>query len=175
MFGGVNGDGAHGFILSRVAMEANAPYHFGINFITMKRLSNLTGFPSRLEDAMTSATEQQNLKIIEEYFAATNRGDVAAMLALTTPDTVFENTSPAPEGERFVGQAAVGAFFQTLFDRNQSTREVVERVIPANDFCTVQWRYDWVDGGGTPGYIRGIALFRFEDGKIAEQLNYVKG
>lgn len=124
---------------------------------------------------MPTATEVQNLKTIEDFFAATNRGDVAAMMALMTPDTVFENTSPAPAGERIVGQAAVGAFFQNLFDSNQSTREVAERVIPANDHCTVLWRYDWVDGQGVPGYIRGIALFRFEDGKIAEQLNYVKG
>jgi ketosteroid isomerase-like protein len=124
---------------------------------------------------MTTSTEAQNLKTIEAFFAATNRGDVAAMMALMTPDTVFENTSPAPDGERIVGQEAVGAFFQNLFNSNQSTKEVVEHLIPANDYCTVQWRYDWVDGNGVPGHIRGVAIFRFEDGKIAEQLNYVKG
>jgi len=124
---------------------------------------------------MPTTVEQANLETIEAFFAATNRGDVAAMMALTTPDTIFENTSPAPDGERIVGQASVGAFFQNMFDSNQSTKEVVENLIPANDYCTVQWRYDWVDGGGAAGHVRGVAIFRFEAGKIAEQLNYVKG
>lgn len=124
---------------------------------------------------MTTATEERNLQTIEAFFAATNRGDVAAMMELLTPDTRFENTSPAPDGEVIVGQAAVGAFFQNLFDSNQSTREEVEHIIPAGDYCTVRWRYEWVGGNGEPGHVRGIAIFRFEDGKIAEQLNYVKG
>lgn len=124
---------------------------------------------------MSTTVEQANLKTLEDFFEATNRGDVAAMMALTTPDTVFENTYPAPDGEVLVGREAVGAFFQNLFASNQSTRETVEHIIPANEYCTVRWRYEWVDGEGTPGHVRGVAIFRFEDGKIAEQLNYVKG
>jgi ketosteroid isomerase-like protein len=124
---------------------------------------------------MPTPVEQTNLNTLEAYFDATNRGDVAGMMALTTPNTVFENTYPPPDGELIIGQAAVGAFFQNLFDNNQSTRETMEHVIPANDYCTVRWRYEWVDGNGTPGHVRGVAIFRFEEGKIAEQLNYVKG
>ena len=38
------------------------------------------------------------------------------------------------------------------------------------DRCTVRWRYSWGDGS-----IRGVDVFRVQDGKVAEKLSYVKG
>ena len=36
--------------------------------------------------------------------------------------------------------------------------------------ATVRWRYSWGDGS-----IRGVDIFRVQDGKVAEKLSYVKG
>lgn len=44
----------------------------------------------------------------------------------------------------------------------------------AGDRCVVRWVYTWVREG-TPGRIRGVDVFRVRDGRVAENLSYVKG
>jgi hypothetical protein len=39
----------------------------------------------------------------------------------------------------------------------------------------MRWTYHWTDPSGTPGHVRGVDLYRLEDGLIAEKLSYVKG
>jgi len=39
----------------------------------------------------------------------------------------------------------------------------------------MRWRYSWEDEHGQPGHIRGVDVYRMEDGLIAEKLSYVKG
>jgi hypothetical protein len=40
----------------------------------------------------------------------------------------------------------------------------------------VRWRYRWApDAPGQPGHVRGVDVYRVRDGKIAEELAYVKG
>jgi hypothetical protein len=36
-----------------------------------------------------------------------------------------------------------------------------------------QWRYDW--SGAAPGHVRGVDLFRVQNGLVAEKVSYVKG
>jgi ketosteroid isomerase-like protein len=87
-----------------------------------------------------------------------------------TEDCVFENTSPLPAGERFTGQAAVRAFWEAFVRDSPHAHFDAEELIACGDRCVVRWRYDWGDG-----FIRGIDLFRVENGKVAEKLAYVKG
>jgi ketosteroid isomerase-like protein len=56
-----------------------------------------TASQPRLGDAAT---------VVREFNAAWNDHDLAAALALTSDDCVFEATSPAPDGQRHVGHAA---------------------------------------------------------------------
>jgi ketosteroid isomerase-like protein len=117
-------------------------------------------------DARTTET----LQVIDRFNAAFNRHDVDAVMALMTDDVVFENTSPAPDGEQFSGQAAVRAFWERFFAGSSRARFDAEEIVAAGDRCVVRWRYDWGNG-----HIRGIDLFRVRDGKVAEKLSYVKG
>lgn len=112
----------------------------------------------------------ETLQVVDRFNVAFNRHDVDAVMALMTDDVVFENTSPAPDGERFSGQAAVRAFWERFFADSPQARFDAEEVVVAGDRCAVRWRYDWGDG-----HIRGIDLFRVRDGKVAEKLSYVKG
>lgn len=122
-------------------------------------------------DSQTSRT----LAVIERFNDAFNRHDVDAVMALMTDDVLFENTSPAPAGERFLGQAAVRGFWERLFSSTPDAFFTAEEVVAAGDRCTVRWRYDFTSADGVKGYIRGIDLFRVHDGKVAEKLSYVKG
>jgi ketosteroid isomerase-like protein len=117
-------------------------------------------------DAESAAT----LDTIERFNDAFNRHDVDDVMVLMTEDIVFENTSPAPDGERYVGQAAVRTFWERFFAGSPRAHFTAEEIFAAADRAVVRWRYSWGDG-----HIRGVDLFRVRDGKVAEKLSYVKG
>lgn len=112
--------------------------------------------------------------VIERFNAAVNRHDVEGMVSLMTSDCVFENTRPAPDGERFVGREAIGACFAAMFERSPQARFEIEESFAVGDRCVVRWIYRWIRDG-KPGHVRGVDVFRLRDGLIAEKLSYVKG
>jgi ketosteroid isomerase-like protein len=118
---------------------------------------------------MVDATAE-TLATIDRFNEAFDRHDVDAVMALMTEDVVFENTSPAPDGTRLEGQAAVRAFWERFFADSPHAKFIAEDIFAAGDRCGVRWRYEW--GGG---HVRGVDLFRVRDGKVAEKLSYVKG
>jgi ketosteroid isomerase-like protein len=54
-------------------------------------------------------------QVLGAFSAAVDRHDVDAIMAVMTDDCVFENSAPAPDGERAEGQAAVRAVWERLF------------------------------------------------------------
>ncbi len=90
-------------------------------------------------------------------------------------DCVFENTYPPPDGERFEGQDAVRAFWETMLRSSPSARFEAEEIFAAGDRCVVRWRYSYDGPGGQMQHIRGVDVLRVRDGKVAEKLAYVKG
>jgi len=117
-------------------------------------------------DTATAAT----LATIERFNEAFNRHDVDAIMALMSDDVVFENTSPAPDGERHEGQAAVRGMWERFFAASPRARFTAEEIVALGDRGVARWRYDWGDG-----HVRGVDIFRVADGKVAEKLSYVKG
>jgi len=111
---------------------------------------------------------------VNRFNAAINRHDVAAVGALLTEDTVFENTGPAPDGTRIEGKAAVVTFWTTWFVNNADATFDAEEVIVAGDRCTVRWIHRKMSDG-KPWHLRGVDVFTVRDGKIAAKLAYVKG
>ena len=65
-----------------------------------------------MPDIETKAT----LDAIHRFNEAFNRHDVDGVMAMMTADCVFENTQPSPDGERFVGAAAVRTFWTRFFE-----------------------------------------------------------
>jgi ketosteroid isomerase-like protein len=132
-----------------------------------------------MADAATEVRDSAAAEVVaavERFNAAFARRDADAVMACMTADCVFENTSPAPDGERHEGQAAVRAFWQQFFVGSPSAEFAVEDIFAAGDRCVVRWRYRWgEDAPDAPGHVRGVDLFRVADGKVAEKLSYVKG
>ena len=110
------------------------------------------------------------LAAVARFNAAFERRDMEGLRANLTQDTVFENTSPAPDGERFQGIEDVVAFWGRFFRDNPNARFETEDEFAVGDRCLVRWRYYWPGG-----HVRGVDVFRVRDGKIAEKLAYVKG
>ena len=133
------------------------------------------GAPLR-PDQPNEPDNTQTWTVVERFGAAFNAHDVAAIMALMTPDCVFENTSPAPDGERFAGQAAVRACWERLFAVAPTANFTWEETVVAGDRAVVRWLYRWAaDGPDGPGHVRGVDVLRVRDGLIAEKLSYVKG
>jgi ketosteroid isomerase-like protein len=125
---------------------------------------------------MAQATTQSAdaLAAVQRFNDAFARGDVDAVMEAMTDDCVFENTSPAPDGERYVGRAAVRTFWGDFFAGTENPRFETEEMFAAGDHVVVRWRFTW---GAAPGegHVRGVDIFRLRDGKVAEKLSYVKG
>lgn len=113
--------------------------------------------------------------IVLAFNEALNRRHIEGMTALLTPFTVFENTYPAPNGTRYVGLQGVQAFWEDFFLSSASSRIEVEEIFAAENRCVMRWTYHWTDLEGKNGHVRGVDIYRIEDGLIAEKLSYVKG
>jgi ketosteroid isomerase-like protein len=107
--------------------------------------------------------------VVGRFNAAWNDHDLDAALALTSADCVFESTSPAPDGQRCVGHAAIKAAWKPIFD-DMASRFTVEDSFTAGSRIVQRWRYEWAGG-----HVRGIDVIAVNDGKVTEKLAYVKG
>jgi ketosteroid isomerase-like protein len=114
-------------------------------------------------------------QLIVRFNDALNTHDVDAMMRFLTPDSVFENTSPFPDGMRYEGHAAVRAFWEQFFRDGLDQHIEVEDIFACGDHCTMRWVYSWRGAAGAPGHIRGADVYTVRAGLIAEKLSYVKG
>ena len=112
--------------------------------------------------------------VIDRFNEAFNRHDADALAAWLTDDTVFEDTSPAPDGRRIEGKAAVVAFWRAWFAGNPDAKFETEDVIVSADHVVVRWVYRKMRNG-QPWHLRGVDVFTVRDGKVAAKLAYVKG
>ena len=112
--------------------------------------------------------------VVDWFNEAFNRRDADALATLLTEDTVFEDTSPAPDGRRIEGKAPVVAFWRDWFARNADAMFETEDVIVSGDRVVVRWVYRKLRNG-QPWHLRGVDIFTVRDGKVAAKLAYVKG
>jgi len=118
--------------------------------------------------------EEITRRTVERFNDAFNRHDANALSDLLTDDTVFEDTSPAPDGRRVEGKTAVAEFWRAWFLRNADAKFDAEEMIVSGNRATVLWVYRKVRNG-QPWHLRGVDVFAVQDGKIAAKLAYVKG
>jgi ketosteroid isomerase-like protein len=122
----------------------------------------------------SSKTLYTSRAVVDRFNEAFNRHDAVSVSDLLTEDTVFEDTSPAPDGRRIEGKTAVAEFWRVWFERNPGAHFEAEEVIVSGDRVVVRWVYRKLREG-KPWHLRGIDVFTVRDGKIAAKLAYVKG
>lgn len=125
-----------------------------------------------MNSEQTSA--QSTRMAIDRFNEAFSRHDADALALWLTDDTVFEDTSPPPDGLRIAGKAAVVEFWRTWFARNTDAIFEAEDVIVAGDRAVVLWVYRKLRNG-QPWHLRGVDVFTVRGGKVAAKLAYVKG
>jgi hypothetical protein len=112
--------------------------------------------------------------ILDRFIAAWNRHDLAAALAMTSTNCVFEAAVPLPGGERCIGHTELEAAWKPIFDDPSSQLTVEDSFTTGESFVAgtrvvQRWRFDWAEG-----QVRGVDLLTVRDGLITEKLAYVK-
>ena len=127
-----------------------------------------------MQNTQTYETTRQ---IVEQLMVAFSSRDAKKMTALMSEDVVFENTGPAPDGTRFVGQRDVQAFWEQFFSDNPQASIEAEDVIVTDQAAAIRHVYSWsgTSGSDSGGYVRGATILQVRDGKIAGMYAYVKG
>jgi predicted SnoaL-like aldol condensation-catalyzing enzyme len=118
---------------------------------------------------------QSTLETITRFNEAVNAHDLDLVMALLTDDSVFENTYPSPDGERYEGRAAVSGFWLEFFESSPKSNFEFEETFASGERAFVRWEYHWQNADETSGHVRGVDIFRVRDGKVAEKFSYVKG
>jgi ketosteroid isomerase-like protein len=114
---------------------------------------------------------EETLALLDRFTAVLNAHALDAVMALVTDDIIFESTSPAPDGMRYVGRAEVATAWGDLLASTPKANFTVEEQFCVDpDRAIVRWRYDWGDG-----HVRGVDVIRVRGDKICESLGYVKG
>ena len=110
------------------------------------------------------------IRLVLQFNEAFNRHDVAGMMKLMSEDCVFENTDPAPDGTLYSGKEAVTRFWQDFFRESPQAHIDIEEIFGMGNRCIMRWKYSWGEG-----HVRGVDIFKVEEGLITEKLSYVKG
>jgi ketosteroid isomerase-like protein len=126
-------------------------------------------------DKYPTSDEVNSVLLVRRFNDALNAADVDGILQCLTPDCVFENTYPPPDGERYVGQSAVRLFWEEFFRASSQAQIIIEEIFAFDERCIMLWRYEWTDPQGQAGHVRGVDVYRLRAGLIAEKLSYVKG
>lgn len=124
---------------------------------------------------MDNRSHNPQVQIVIQFNDALNRRDVDAMMRCMSPDCVFENTAPAPDGTRYEGQSAVRSFWETFFASSTQATIEIEEIFGLENRCVMLWTYRWIDREGQPGHIRGVDIYTLRNGLITRKLSYVKG
>jgi ketosteroid isomerase-like protein len=119
-------------------------------------------------DGVDDETTRATIEAVTRLDAAFDRGDIDAFMAAMTDDCVWESFTPAPDGQRHEGQAAVRQAMAEFL--GSSPVFDGEEMLACGDRAVVRWTCRF--GGG---HVRGADVVRVRDGKVSQILSYVKG
>jgi ketosteroid isomerase-like protein len=122
--------------------------------------------------AKTPPLDIETERVIARFNDVFQRHDPSALPDLVAVDCVIENTTPAPDGARYVGREACVALWSRIAT-SAGTRFEIEDVVVAGERATIRWRLVW--GDREEQSVRGVNLMRVRAGQIVEALGYVKG
>ena len=120
----------------------------------------------------SSADRRTTSEVIRRFNDAFQQHDPTLLSELIAADCIIENSTPAPNGSRHVGQEACLELWSRLAT-SSGTHFDLEEVFVAGERAVIRWRLRW--GEGQSNSVRGVNVMRVRDGLIVEALGYSKG
>ena len=118
---------------------------------------------------------ESGIRAVLDFNKACNRHEVQEMMKLMSDDCIFESYEPAPDGRVYSGKEEIAQFWAAFFSEVPDALIKIEDISGFGKQCIMKWKHQWGDASGTQQHIRGLDVFRVEDGLICEILSYVKG
>jgi uncharacterized protein len=120
--------------------------------------------------------EQENVKTVQEAYAAFGRGDIPAILELLSEDVSWTTPGPSdiiPFAGRFDGREGVGRFFAALGGAEAVERFEPGEFIAQGDKVVVLGHYTGrIRANGQADDIEFVHVFTVRDGKITSYRQY---
>jgi ketosteroid isomerase-like protein len=117
-------------------------------------------------------TEQDNVQVVQQAFAAFGRGDIPAVLNMLTEDIEWRAPGPSdivPWAGTFRGQAQVGQFFMALGTTVDFQKFEPQEYIAQRDRVVVLGQSEeTLKANGRVVKPDWVMVFRLRDGKIAD-------
>lgn len=113
---------------------------------------------------------ESGMRTVLDFNEAFNRHDVNQIAQLLSDNCILENTNPAPDGTVYKGREAILQYLHGFFQKSPQAQIEIEEIFGLGHHCIMRWKYTWGDG-----HVRGVDIFKVEDGLITEKLSYVKG
>lgn len=118
---------------------------------------------------------ESGVRTIIAFTEALNRHEIWALLELYSQDCILEAPARMPSGITYRGKTELLHYWQEFFTRMPEARLKTEEIFGFGIRCVLRWRCDWKDEAGSFVLLRGLDLFRVQNGLITEQLSYTKG
>src|ERR1043166_8231757 len=121
-------------------------------------------------------SEQENVKTVQDAYAAFSRGDINAILELLAEDVSWTVPGPGdivPFAGRYEGREGVGRFFAALDGAESVERFEPQEFIAQGDKVVVLGHYiGRIRANGQADDIEFLHVFTVRDGKIAGYRQY---
>ena len=122
-----------------------------------------------------SEAEGDALALLERFADAWNRHDLDALMSMMTDDCVFDaSAGPDVEGQRSVGQQAVRAAYEAVFDTFPDAQWANARHFVAGGRGVSEWTFTGTRKDGTRVAVNGCDLLTFRAGRIAVKNSFRK-
>lgn len=121
--------------------------------------------------ARTSQTPTSPVAVVQAFNEAWNAGNLEAVLELTSDDCAYDSVRCGAVHERRVGRPALRAAWLPKFQAPSGTFELDEAIV-AGDRVVQPWTYRSPEPNAAA--VRGVDIFRVDDGRIVEKSGYVK-
>jgi ketosteroid isomerase-like protein len=132
--------------------------------------------PERPDSPPSVALTAQELEQLLIAFAdAFNRHDLDALMAMMTPDGVFEaSAGDDVDGQRHEGHDAVRTAFAAVFEQYPDAHWGSARHLVVRDRGVSEWTFTGTRKDGKRVEVNGCDLFTFRGGKIAVKNSFRK-
>ncbi len=124
---------------------------------------------------MHMARIEAAVRLALEFSQAFNRHDLTALAEILHDNCLLESAHAPGEFPALHGKEPVLRFWEQFFQKVPAAHMQVEEVFGLGSRSVMRWQCEWVDITGRPVRTRGVEIFKVRDGRICEQLSYVKG
>ena len=117
---------------------------------------------------------ESSVRIVLDFYAAFNRDDIEAMMAMVSSNCLLEDSSPAPDGTLYTGKENITQFWENSLKQKTNSHLVIEDIFGLGMHSIVRWKHQWNDPVGNETHLRGVTLFQIRNGQILEIFIYTK-